>query len=137
MNQGDGKNDKKAKGASTAGSASRPVSVSVTGDATTYDGSCPTGDTQAPWFTATFKTDRAPVQFSYRWVSDNGVVVDREWRTLAFREGDPTTKKETVRLSTWAKEGTLKSAMAVEIKSPFDTKSNSVAFSITCRPNGE
>ncbi|MFE7169773.1 serine/threonine-protein kinase [Streptomyces sp. NPDC057616] len=136
MNQGDGTNDKD-KGTSTAGSASRPVSVSVTGDATTYDGSCPTGDTQAPWFTATFKTDRAPVQFSYRWVSDNGAVVDREWRTLAFREGDPTTKKETVRLSTWAKEGTLKSAMAVEIKSPFDTKSNSVAFSITCRPNGE
>ncbi|MFJ9539236.1 serine/threonine-protein kinase [Streptomyces sp. NPDC101225] len=125
----------KDAGTGTAGSASKPVSVAVTGDSTTYDGSCPPGEGQAPWFTATFRTDRAPVQFSYRWVSDDGAVVDREWRTLSFREGDPTTKKETVRLSTWAQGGILKSTMAVEIKSPFDTKSNSVAFSITCRPN--
>ncbi|POX62958.1 serine/threonine protein kinase [Streptomyces sp. Ru62] len=124
-------------GAGTGGSASQPVSVTVTGNATTYDGSCPPGDGQAPWFTATFTTDRAPVQFSYRWVSENGSVVDRQWRTLSFREGDPTSKKETVRLSTYAQAGTLRSAMAVEIKSPFDAKSNTVAFSITCRPGGE
>ncbi|MFL4901611.1 serine/threonine-protein kinase [Streptomyces sp. MMS24-I2-30] len=138
MNRDDGKatTTKDSETAGT-GSASKPVAVAVTGNATTFDGSCPGGDGEAPWFTATFKTDRAPVQFSYRWVSDNGAVVDREWRTLSFREGDPTTKTETVRLSTWAEEGTLQSAMAVEIKSPFDTKSNSVPFSITCRSNGE
>ncbi|MEU8793517.1 serine/threonine-protein kinase [Streptomyces sp. NPDC048643] len=136
MNQDDDKSAKKAETTST-GSASQPVSVAVTGNATTFDGTCPGGDGEAPWFTATFKTDRAPVQFSYRWVSDNGAVVDKEWRTLAFREGDPTSKSETVRLSTWAQDGTLKSAMAVEIKSPFDTKSNPVPFSITCRSNGE
>lgn len=118
-------------------SASQPVSVTVAGGATTYDGSCPPGDGQAPWFTATFTTARPPVQFSYRWVSENGSVVDRQWRTLTFREGDPTTKEETVRLSTYAREGTLQSAMAVEIRSPFDAKSNSVAFSVTCRPVGE
>ncbi|MEV7817375.1 serine/threonine-protein kinase [Streptomyces flaveolus] len=127
----------KGGGAGTGGSASQPVSVTVTGSATTYDGSCPPGDGQAPWFTATFTTNRAPVQFSYRWVSENGSVVDRQWRTLSFREGDPTTKKETVRLSTYAQEGMLRSAMAVEIKSPFDAKSNTVAFSITCRPGAE
>ncbi|MFE9434001.1 serine/threonine-protein kinase [Streptomyces sp. NPDC006640] len=136
MNQDDDKSAKKAETTST-GSASQPVSVAVTGNATSFDGTCPGGDGEAPWFTATFKTDRAPVQFSYRWVSDNGAVVDKEWRTLAFREGDPTSKTETVRLSTWAQAGTLKSAMAVEIKSPFDTKSNPVPFSITCRSNGE
>ncbi|WP_020123936.1 serine/threonine-protein kinase [Streptomyces canus] len=136
MNQ-DNDNGTNHAGVETAGSASRPVSVAVTGGATTYDGSCPSEDSQAPRFTATFKTDRAPVQFSYRWVSDNGAVVDREWRTLSFREGDPTTKTEMVRLSTWAQEGTLKSAMSVEIKSPFGTKSNSVSFVITCRANGE
>ncbi|ADI10668.1 serine/threonine protein kinase [Streptomyces bingchenggensis BCW-1] len=118
-------------------SASQPVSVTVAGGATTYDGSCPPGDAQAPWFTATFTTTRPPVQFSYRWVSENGSVIDQQWRTLTFREGDPTTKKETVRLSTWAREGTLRSALAVEIKSPFDAKSNSVPFSVTCRPNDE
>ncbi|MFF2101324.1 serine/threonine-protein kinase [Streptomyces sp. NPDC058202] len=136
MNQDDDKSAKKAETTST-GSASQPVSVAVTGNATSFDGTCPGGDGEAPWFTATFKTDRAPVQFSYRWVSDNGAVVDKDWRTLAFREGDPTSKTETVRLSTWAQAGTLKSAMAVEIKSPFDTKSNPVPFSITCRSNGE
>ncbi|MEU5324123.1 protein kinase [Streptomyces sp. NPDC021056] len=136
MNQDDDKTGREAD-TTSAGSASQPVSVAVTGKATTFDGSCPGAEGQAPWFTATFRTDRAPVQFSYRWVSDNGAVVDREWRTLSFREGDPTSKTETVRLSTWAQEGTLTSAMAVEIKSPFDTKSNSVPFSITCRPNGE
>ncbi|MFD9585242.1 protein kinase [Streptomyces sp. NPDC059980] len=136
MNQDDDKSAKKAETPST-GSASQPVSVAVTGNATSFDGTCPGGDGEAPWFTATFKTDRAPVQFSYRWVSDNGAVVDKEWRTLAFREGDPKSKTETVRLSTWAQAGTLKSAMAVEIKSPFDSKSNPVPFSITCRSNGE
>ncbi|MFB6786412.1 serine/threonine-protein kinase [Streptomyces olivaceus] len=117
-------------------SASAPVSVTVAGGATAYEGSCPPGEGQAPWFTATF-TARSPFQVSYRWVSENGTVVDREWRTLTFREGDPATKKETVRLSTYAREGTLRSAMAVEIRSPFDAKSNSVAFSVTCRPAGE
>ncbi|MET7745068.1 serine/threonine-protein kinase [Streptomyces sp. NPDC005385] len=135
-NQDDDKSAKEAETTST-GSASQPVSVAVTGNATTFDGTCPGGDGEAPWFTATFKTDRAPVQFSYRWVSDNGAVVDKEWRTLAFREDGPTSKTETVRLSTWAQDGTLKSAMAVEIKSPFETKSNSVPFSVTCRSNGE
>ncbi|WP_406257417.1 protein kinase domain-containing protein [Streptomyces chartreusis] len=131
--QGDHKN--KDGGAGTGDS--QPVSVAVTGRATRYDGVCPPGEGQAPWFMATFTTDRAPVQFSYRWVSENGPVVDQQWRTLSFREGDPPSKKETVRLSTYAQEGTLRSAMAVEIKSPFDAKSNAVAFSIICRPSGE
>ncbi|MFF9490496.1 serine/threonine-protein kinase [Streptomyces sp. NPDC014676] len=120
------------------GSDAQPVSVTVRGGATAYEGSCPPGESRAPWFTATFTTSRAPVQFSYRWVSENGSVVDRQWRTLSFREGEAeTAKKETVRLSVYAQEGTLSSTMAVEIKSPFDAKSNSVAFSMTCRTGGE
>ncbi|MFE7747485.1 protein kinase [Streptomyces sp. NPDC057428] len=117
-------------------SAAQPVSVTVAGGATTYEGSCPPGEDRAPWFTATF-TARSPFQVSYRWVSENGSVIDRQWRTLTFREGDPATKQETVRLSTYAREGTLRSAMAVEIRSPFDAKSNSVPFSVTCGPGGE
>ncbi|MEV5155640.1 serine/threonine-protein kinase [Streptomyces werraensis] len=117
--------------------SSQPVSVEVTGGATTYAGSCPPETDQAPWFTATFTAARPPLQFSYRWVSENGAVVDRRWRTLSFREGEPTTKTETVRLSTYAREGTLRSAMAVEIRSPFDARSTSVPFSLTCRPAGE
>ncbi|MGW1545077.1 serine/threonine-protein kinase [Streptomyces sp. NPDC002309] len=134
---GDGEGDGDGgEGKGDGGSASQPVSVTVAGNATTYDGSCPPGEGQVPWFTATFTTTRPPVQISYRWVSENGSVVDREWRTLEFREGQPTTRQQTIRLSTYAQEGALRSAMAVEIRSPFTAKSNSVPFSITCRPDG-
>ncbi|GDY68641.1 hypothetical protein SAV14893_080340 [Streptomyces avermitilis] len=59
-------------------------------------------------------------------------MIDRQWRTLAFPEGGPRTHEETVRLSTYAQTGTLRSQMAVEIRSPFETVSNSVPFSVTC-----
>ncbi|MEU9892388.1 protein kinase [Streptomyces phaeochromogenes] len=110
----------------------QPVSVTAAGGATTYAGDCPPSDSQAPWFTATFTVSELPFQFSYRWVSTNGSVIDRQWRTLSFPDGGPRTHKETVRLSTYAKSGTLRSAMAVEIRSPFEAVSNSVPFSVTC-----
>jgi hypothetical protein len=124
-----------ASGTASSGSdhsAGQPVSVTVTGGATTYVGDCPPADSQAPWFTATFTVSQLPFQFSYRWVSTNGSVIDRQWRTLAFPEGGPRTHQETVRLSTYAQTGTLRSRMAVEIRSPFEAVSNSVPFSITC-----
>lgn len=112
--------------------AEQPVSVTATGGATTYVGDCPPADSQAPWFTATFTVSDLPFQFSYRWVSTNGSVIDRQWRTLSFPDGGPRTHKETVRLSTYAQSGTLRSEMAVEIRSPFEAVSNSVPFSVTC-----
>ncbi|WP_405883033.1 protein kinase [Streptomyces sp. NBC_01384] len=124
-----------ASGAASSGSdqtAKQPVSVTVTGGATTYVGNCPPADSQAPWFTATFTVSELPFQFSYRWVSTNGSVIDRQWRTLAFPEGGPRTHQETVRLSTYAQTGTLRSRMAVEIRSPLEAVSNSVPFSVTC-----
>ena len=126
-----------ASGAADGGQddAGRPVSVSVAGGATTYAGTCPPADSESPWFTATFTVSELPVQFSYRWVSTNGTVIDREWRTLAFREDGPRTHQETVRLSTYAQAGTLRSDMAVEIRSPFDAVSTSVPFSVTCGPS--
>ncbi|MFD9191666.1 protein kinase [Streptomyces phaeochromogenes] len=122
-------------GAASSGSDDtdeQPVSVTATGGATTYAGDCPPADSQAPWFTATFTVSELPFQFSYRWVSTNGSVIDRQWRTLSFPDGGPRTHKETVRLSTYAKSGTLRSEMAVEIRSPFEAVSNSVPFSVTC-----
>ncbi|MEU9987122.1 serine/threonine-protein kinase [Streptomyces sp. NPDC048045] len=115
-----------------SGTAGQPVSVAVTGGATTYVGDCPPQDAQAPWFTATFTVPKLPFQFSYRWVSTNGTVIDRQWRTLAFPEGGPHSHQETVRLSTYARSGTLRSQMAVEIRSPFEAVSNAVPFSVTC-----
>ncbi|MFF7186477.1 protein kinase [Streptomyces sp. NPDC008222] len=124
-----------ASGAASGGSdhtAKQPVAVTVEGGATTYVGDCPPADSQAPWFTATFKVSQLPFQFSYRWVSTNGSVIDQQWRTLAFPEGGPRTHQETVRLSTYAQTGTLSSKMAVEIRSPFEAVSNVVPFSVTC-----
>lgn len=124
-----------SSGAASSGSddsAEQPVSVTATGGATTYVGDCPPADSQAPWFTATFTVSELPFQFSYRWVSTNGSVIDRQWRTLSFPDGGPRTHKETVRLSTYAQSGTLRSEMAVEIRSPFEAVSNSVPFSVTC-----
>ncbi|MCX4595224.1 protein kinase [Streptomyces sp. NBC_01549] len=124
-----------ASGTASSGSdhsAGQPVSVTVTGGATTYVGDCPPADSQAPWFTATFTVSQLPFQFSYRWVSTNGSVIDPQWRTLAFPEGGPRTHQETVRLSTYAQTGTLRSRMAVEIRSPFEAVSNAVPFSVTC-----
>ncbi|MFF4653113.1 protein kinase [Streptomyces sp. NPDC001380] len=118
------------------GTAAQRVAVTVTGDATTYVGDCPPAGSAGPAFTATFTVSEVPVRFSYRWVSANGSVVDRQWRTLSFPEGGPRTHRETVRLSTYAQAGTLRSAMAVEIRSPFHAVSDPVPFSVTCLTTG-
>ncbi|QXE33505.1 serine/threonine protein kinase [Streptomyces sp. GMY02] len=131
VNGDDGAGTKAGSPLEQGDTAGQPVSVSVKGSSTTYTGSCPANDS-SPRFTATFTVTRLPFQFSYRWVSTNGSVIDEEWRTLAFEEGGPRTHEESVQLSTYAESGTLESGMAVEIQSPFETVSNSVPFSVTC-----
>jgi hypothetical protein len=108
------------------------VTVTVTGTNTEFTGACPPSQGQAPTFTATFDVAQLPMQFSYRWVSSGGAVVDPSWRTLSFPEGGPHSHQETVSLTTYAGSGELRSAMAVEIRSPLHTVSNTVPFSITC-----
>ena len=66
-----------------------PATVSVTGAHTTYAGSCPPPQGQAPTFTATFEVTKLPTTFTYRWVSSGGTVVDRAWRKLSFAAGGP------------------------------------------------
>ncbi|WP_435056324.1 serine/threonine-protein kinase [Streptomyces venezuelae] len=107
------------------------VQVSVTGSNTAYTGSCPIPEGRAPAFTATF-TASEPTLISYRWVSGDGSVVDPHWRTLSVGDRANPTGRDTVRLSAYAKTGTLRTGMAVEIQSPVRTTSNPVPFSITC-----
>ncbi|MFJ9764076.1 serine/threonine-protein kinase [Streptomyces erythrochromogenes] len=126
---GDGDGDGNGNGGDAA--AGSGVRVSVTGTNTTYSGSCPTPEGRAPAFTATF-TAPEPTLISYRWVSGDGSVVDPQWRTLSIGDkGDPTGR-DTIRLATYAKTGTLTTGMAVELQSPTRTLSNPVPFSITC-----
>ncbi|MCX4632322.1 serine/threonine-protein kinase [Streptomyces sp. NBC_01443] len=114
---------------STPGSGG--VRMSVAGANTAYTGSCPTRESQAPAFTATF-TASEPTLISYRWVSGDGSVVDPHWRTMSIGDKANPTGHDTVRLTTYAKAGTLTTGMAVELQSPTRATSNPVPFSITC-----
>ncbi|MFJ6050481.1 serine/threonine-protein kinase [Streptomyces sp. NPDC092307] len=105
--------------------------LSVAGTNTTYTGSCPIPEGRAPAFTATF-TASEPTLISYRWVSGDGSVVDPHWRTLSVGDEAEPTKRDTVRLTAYAKTGTLRTGMAVELQSPIRTTSNPVPFQITC-----
>ncbi|MEU9161366.1 serine/threonine-protein kinase [Streptomyces sp. NPDC048424] len=107
------------------------VRMSVAGANTTYTGRCPTPESQAPAFTATF-TASEPTLISYRWVSGDGSVVDPHWRTMSIGDKANPTGHDTVRLTTYAKAGNLTTGMAVELQSPTRTISNPVPFSITC-----
>ncbi|WP_326757567.1 serine/threonine protein kinase [Streptomyces phaeochromogenes] len=112
------------------------IRVTVTGANTTYSGVCPPPAEQAPTFTVTFAVDQAPAELTYRWVSKDGSVVDREWRTVTFPEGGDRTGQDTVRLTAWHKSGTFKSEIGVQVKGPELTSSNTVPFSITCTDAG-
>ncbi|MFD7082361.1 serine/threonine-protein kinase [Streptomyces sp. NPDC059918] len=117
---------------SSQGAAPGPgVRISVAGANTVYTGSCPIPADRVPAFTATF-TASEPTLISYRWVSGDGSVVDRHWRTLSIGNDADPTGHDTVRLTTYAKSGTLTTGMAVELQSPTRTTSNPVPFSITC-----
>ncbi|UPZ26802.1 serine/threonine protein kinase [Streptomyces sp. LRE541] len=121
-----------AEGDGSGAAGQPPVTVAVTGTNTTYAGSCPPPQAEAPAFTATFEVTELPVKFTYRWVSAEGSVVDKTWRALTFSEGGPRTHQETIRVTTYAQEGTLASAMGVEIKSSQQTISDTVPFTLTC-----
>ncbi|MFD3315156.1 protein kinase [Streptomyces sp. NPDC058694] len=112
------------------------IRVTVTGANTTYSGACPPPAEQAPTFTVTFAVDQAPAQLTYRWVSKDGSVVDREWRTVTFPAGGDRTGQDTVRLTAWQKSGTFQSEIGVQVKGPELTSSNTVPFSITCTDAG-
>ncbi|MFD0310988.1 protein kinase [Streptomyces sp. NPDC127119] len=121
-----------ADGNGSGAAGQPPVTVAVTGTNTTYKGACPPPQGEAPAFTATFEVTELPVRFTYRWVSAEGSVVDKTWRALTFSEGGPRTHQETIRVTTYAQEGTLASAMGVEIKSSQQNISDTVPFTLTC-----
>ncbi|MFD7708357.1 serine/threonine-protein kinase [Streptomyces sp. NPDC059786] len=116
-----------------AAATSPAVRVTVAGENTTYVGHCPASAEEAPTFTATFTVDRTPARITYRWVTEDGSVVDRQWRALAFPRGGDQTKREAVRLTGYAKAGILASEIGVQVKGSEETFSNKVPFSVTCQ----
>ncbi|MBV1942007.1 protein kinase [Streptomyces sp. BV286] len=124
-------------GSTTGGKESTPaptqsVKVTVSGSHTDYTGACPPPEAQAPTFTATFTVGVVPVDVEYRWVTETGEVSDPSWKTLSFAEGGGKSKQNTVVLTTYEASGTYENKVGVEVRSPEQRKSNSVAFSVTC-----
>ncbi|MEU6767478.1 serine/threonine-protein kinase [Streptomyces sp. NPDC046853] len=143
-NNGNGNNNGSTGGGSTngggggngGGSTKHPaqsVKVSVTGSYTQYSGVCPPAAGQAPSFTATFTVGRVPVTVDYRWVTKSGEPSDPGWKTLSFASGGGRTKQvqhtETV---TGEPGSTYENAISVEVRSPVEATSNSVAYSVKC-----
>lgn len=112
--------------------APQSVKVTLTGANTEYSGACPPPEGQAPAFTATFTVGRLPAQVSYRWVSQDGEVMDQGWKTLSFPEGGGRTKQDRAFVTTYDDSGTFENEISVEVRDPVETKSDSVPFSVTC-----
>ncbi|GAP51668.1 serine/threonine protein kinase [Streptomyces azureus] len=116
------------------------VRVGLEGTRTDYSGPCPPPNAQAPRFTATFTVGRLPAEVRYRWVTQDGSVLDGGWKTLSFPEGDGRTKQDAVTVTTDAETGTFENEIGVEVREPVRTTSESVPFSISCEtetPTGE
>jgi hypothetical protein len=116
----------------SSSAAAQSVRVGVTGSGTDYSGSCPPPTEQAPAFTATFTVGRVPAEVQYRWVLKKGSLDDQGWKTLSFPDGGGKTRQTKVTVTTWSDSGTLKDAIAVEVRSPVTVTSDSVPFSVTC-----
>ncbi|WP_051095329.1 serine/threonine-protein kinase [Streptomyces sp. LaPpAH-108] len=117
--------------ASTAPTQS--VRVTVVGEHTEYDDTCPPPDEDAPTFTATFTVGKLPAQVEYRWRLQHGSLPDDGWRTLSFPADGERTKRVRVTVTTWSDSGTIENAIGVEVRSPVKTESDQVPFSVTCR----
>lgn len=119
----------------TPSAAPQSVKVTLTGSNLEYSGSCPPPNGEAPAFTATFTVGRLPAEVTYRWVSQDGEVMDQGWKTLSFAEGGGRTKQDKAFVTTPSGNsdgGTFENEISVEVRDPVETKSNSVPFSVTC-----
>ncbi|MDH6216793.1 serine/threonine-protein kinase [Streptomyces pseudovenezuelae] len=131
---GGGEESSTPSASSSSSSSSEPQSVQVTlaGANTDYSGSCPPSSGQAPTFTATITVGKLPAQVSYRWVSEDGQVMDDGWKTMSFSAGGGKTKQDKAFVTTYDSTGTFRNSISVEVRSPVEKTSNSVPFTVTC-----
>ncbi|GGY09437.1 serine/threonine-protein kinase [Streptomyces djakartensis] len=108
------------------------VRVGLDGTRTDYSGPCPPPRDQAPRFTATITVGSLPAEVRYRWVTQDGSVLDGGWKTLSFPEGGDRTKQDAVTVTTNEESGTIENEISVEVREPVRTTSEAVPFSLTC-----
>ncbi|MGW1023271.1 serine/threonine-protein kinase [Streptomyces sp. NPDC002577] len=109
------------------------VKVTVAAVRDSYTGTCPPPEAEAPAFTATFTVGQVPAEVGYRWVTKSGDSSDPGWKTLSFPSGGGRTKQVNHVELTYESDGTYHNEISVEVRSPVETQSNSVAFSVTCQ----
>ncbi|WP_240507319.1 serine/threonine-protein kinase [Streptomyces kanamyceticus] len=130
-NNGNGGNGNGGNGGGSTPAQS--VKVHVSGANTQYKGPCPPTSGQAPAFSATFTVGRIPVSVEYRWVTGSGESSDPGWKTLAFSTGTGKTRQVNhVETAYDQVAGTYANTVAVEVRSPVRTTSNSVPYTVTC-----
>jgi serine/threonine protein kinase len=136
QNTGSGKSSPSPTPSESESTESSPppqsVRVALDGTRTDYTGPGPPPGARAPRFTATFTVGRLPAEVRYRWVTQDGSVLDGGWKRLSFPEVDGRTKQDTVTVTTDAETGTFENEIGVEVREPVRTTSESVPFSITC-----
>ncbi|MFD3503378.1 protein kinase [Streptomyces sp. NPDC058676] len=119
-------------GSPTTAAPPPSVQVTVAGSHTEYTGTCPPPQGEAPAFTATLTVGSLPSEVTYRWVSKDGEIMDQDWKTLSFPKGGGLTRQDTAFVTTNGESGNLENEIGVEVRSPVETTSNSVPFSVTC-----
>jgi hypothetical protein len=131
-NPGGGASPTPTPSSSASTAAPQTVSVTLSGSNTDYTGTCPPARSNAPEFTATFTVGKLPAEVSYRWLSKDGQIMDPGWKTLSFPEGGGKTKQDRAFVTTYNSTGTFRNSISVEVRSPKQTTSESVPFSVTC-----
>ncbi|MFP3990275.1 serine/threonine-protein kinase [Streptomyces sp. E11-3] len=134
-NNGGGDNGGGNNGGGDGGTTPKPpqtVEVTVAATTADYTGPCPPPPAQAPSFTASFTVGRTPATVEYRWVTATGQPSDPGWKTLQFADGGDKTQTVNHTELGYKADDTLHNEISVEVRKPVSTKSNSVAYQVTC-----
>ncbi|MET9439523.1 serine/threonine-protein kinase [Streptomyces sp. NPDC006610] len=121
-----------SRSAPSATAPPQSVTVTVSGERTAYSGPCPPPGAEAPAFTATFTVGRLPAEVDYRWVTRDGEVAGGGWKTLSFSKDGPRTRQDRVTVTAYAGGGTYENEIGVQVRSPVETRSRTVPFSVSC-----
>ncbi|MFF2384333.1 serine/threonine-protein kinase [Streptomyces sp. NPDC058108] len=108
------------------------VSVTVAGTHTAFSGDCPPDPEESPTLTATFTSTRTPMTVEYHWVAEGTPLVDSEWKTLSFKEGDHT-HRVTMDFTAYQRSLPIGAQISVEIRKPKAARSNLVPVALSCR----
>jgi uncharacterized protein YjbI with pentapeptide repeats len=112
------------------------IRVQVTASAirSSYNGFCPPQANRSPYFKGMIGVSDGPVTVRYQWLSSNGGSADPEIKALRFN-GKGVQRAEvyfTQRVWPGDTGGHMVDWIALYVRSPTNTESNHVSYSVTC-----